>query len=72
MRLPDGDFLTTAQACLLLQVSRTSLNQMRLENRAPPSFRWGRSRLWPSAELSKWYAARVQEAIAESEETPDE
>jgi predicted DNA-binding transcriptional regulator AlpA len=67
LRLPDGDtYLTTTDACALLQVSRTSLYVWRMENRAPPSIKWGRSRLYPRNDLIKWYDERVQEATEEN------
>ncbi len=74
LRLPDGDYLSTQDACNILKLSRTSLYVMRQENRAPPSIRWGRMRIYPRDKLMNWYAARVQEATqeAEIEETPDE
>jgi excisionase family DNA binding protein len=64
LRLPDGDtYLTTTDACALLQVSRTSLYVWRMENRAPPSIKWGRQRLYPRNDLIAWYDAKVAEAI---------
>jgi predicted DNA-binding transcriptional regulator AlpA len=65
LRLPDGDYLTTQDACTILGLSRTSLYVMRQENRAPPSIRWSRQRLYPRAELIKWFDARVAEATQE-------
>jgi predicted DNA-binding transcriptional regulator AlpA len=69
LRLPDGDYLTTQDACTILKVSRTSLYtwRMRGENHAPPSIRWGRSRLYPRDALIQWYDTKVQEAEENSD-----
>jgi predicted DNA-binding transcriptional regulator AlpA len=74
LRLPDGDYLSTQDACNILRLSRTSLYVMRQEHRAPPSIKWGRRRIYPRDALLSWYDARVQEATqeAEMETTPDE
>jgi hypothetical protein len=40
---------------------------MRMENRAPPSIKWGRLRIYPREALMKWYDAKIQKAIEEAE-----
>ena len=68
LRLPDGDtYMTTQEACTILQLSRTSLYVMRQEHRGPPSIKWGRQRIYPKRKLLDWYDGKVAEAIQEAE-----
>lgn len=55
-------YLTTQDVCKAMGVSRTTLYVWRMEDRAPPSIKWGRSRLYKYSSLLKWWDARIEQA----------